>query len=55
MVTFIMRKLKYTETQTEDIEEALGMEGLRILPRKKADRFADDLQRTDSGRRGQSR
>ena len=35
MVTFIMRKLKYTETQTEDIEEALGMEGLRILPRKK--------------------
>ena len=35
MVTFSMRKIKFTKTQNEDIEEALGMEGLRNLPRKK--------------------
>lgn len=35
MVTLFMRKTKFTESQTEDIEEALGMEGLRNLPRKK--------------------
>ena len=30
-----MNKTKFTDTQIEDIEEALSMEGLRNLPRKK--------------------
>ena len=30
-----MNKTKFTDTQNEDIEEALSMEGLRNLPRKK--------------------